>query len=184
MNKITGGNALIDPQIIIDKAEISKQMKVADLGCGATGHFTFPVAGAVGEHGLIYAVDILKSILTNIEHRAKQENIKQLKTVWSNLESFKATKIESASLDVALVINILFQSDKRAEVLREAIRLIKKGGKLLVVDWNKIATPFGPSIEERVNKENLIAVCKRLGMELIEEFEAGEYHFGLVFLKH
>jgi len=64
------------------------------------------------------------------------------------------------------------------------VRLLKRGGKLLVVDWKKIAVPFGPSIEERINKENLIAVCQRLGLELLEEFNAGEYHFGMVFLKH
>ncbi len=184
MNKITGGNTLIDPQLIIKKAQIGKGMKIADLGCGATAHFVFPVADAVGRHGLVYAVDILKNILANVDRRSEQENIKQVKTVWTNLETFNATKIESASIDVGLLINILFQSDKRAEVIRESIRLIKKGGKLLVIDWNKDPTPFGPSIKERVNKENLIAVCQRLGMELIEEFAAGEYHFGLVFIKH
>ncbi|PIR92470.1 hypothetical protein COU01_01610 [Candidatus Falkowbacteria bacterium CG10_big_fil_rev_8_21_14_0_10_44_15] len=184
MTNVTGGNVLIDPQIVITKAQIGERMLVGDLGCGRTGHFIFPIAAAVGEYGTVYAVDILKDVLTNIEHRAQQENIKQIKTVWSNLEMFKATKVESSSLDVALLINILFQSDKRSEIIREAVRLLKRGGKLLVIDWKKIAVPFGPSIEERINKENLIAVCQRLGLELLEEFNAGEYHFGMVFLKH
>lgn len=184
MNKVTGGNVLIDPQIVIKKAQISKRMKVADLGCGVTGHFTFPIAQVVGDHGVIYAVDILRNILANIEHRARQENLIQLKTVWTNLEIFKATKIASASLDIGLLINILYLSDKRAEVIRESIRMIKKGGKLLVIDWNKADSPLGPSLEERVDKDNIIAICKRLGMELTEEFEAGDYHLGLVFIKH
>ena len=184
MTRVTGGNALIDPQIVVQKAQISERMSVGDLGCGRTGHFVFPVAAAVGEYGMVYAVDILKDVLGNIERRAQQENIKQIKTVWSNLEIFKATKIESSSLDVALLINILFQSNKRTEIIREAVRLLKKGGKLLIIDWKKIATPFGPSIGERLNKENLLAVCQRLGLELLEEFEAGIYHFGMVFLKH
>lgn len=184
MNKITGGNALIDPQIIIEKAGIADRMHVGDLGCGGTGHFVFPLATMVGEHGIIYAVDILKNNLANIERRAKQENLQQIKTVWSNLEIFKATKIETASLDVALLINVLYQSNKRPEMIREAMRLIKRNGKLVIVDWNKVATPFGPSVEERLNKENLTAICQRLGLELLEEFNAGEYHFGMVFLKH
>jgi len=184
MNHITGGNTLIDPQIIIAKAGIAERMSVADLGCGRTGHFVFPIAAAVGEHGLMYAVDILKDVLQNIEHRANTENIQQIKTIWSNLEIFKATKIESVSLDAAFLINILYQSNKRAEIIREAIRMVKRGGKLLIVDWKKISTPFGPSVEERLNKENLTAVCQRLGMELIEEFDAGAYHFGMLFLKH
>jgi len=184
MSNITGGNALIDPQIIIEKAGIADRMHVADLGCGGTGHFVFPVAKAVGKNGIIYAVDILKNNLVNIERRASQENLAQIRTVWSNLEIFKATKIETSSLDVALLINVLYQSDKRAEIIREAVRLTKKNGKILIVDWNSIATPFGPSIEERLNKENLKKVGERLSLELLDEFSAGEYHFGMVFLKH
>jgi len=184
MPNITGGNTLIDPQIIIAKAGVAERMHVADLGCGGTGHFVFPVAKAIGKHGIIYAVDILKNNLTNIERRANQENLVQIRTVWSNLEIFKATKIETASLDVTLLINVLYQSDKRAEIIREAVRLTKKSGKLMIVDWNAMATPFGPSVEERLNKENLKKVSERLGLELIEEFSAGEYHFGMLFLKH
>lgn len=184
MTKVTGGNALIDPQIVVAKAQISERMRVGDLGCGRTGHFVFPLAAAVGEYGLIYAVDILKDVLANIDRRAQQENVKQIKTVWSNLEMFGATKIESSSLDIALLINILFQSNRRSEIIREAVRMLKQGGKLLVVDWKRIATPLGPSVEGRLNKENLLAVCQRLGLELMEEFEAGVYHFGMVFLKH
>ena len=184
MSEISGGNNLIDTKLIIEKTGINDDMRTADLGCGATGHFVFPVAEAIGKNGVIYAVDILKNNLKNIEHRAQQENMPQVKTVWSNLEIFKATQIETASLDIGMLINILFQSDKRSEIIREAIRLIKKEGKLLIIDWNKVATPFGPSAEERVNKENLQTVCERLGLELQEEFGAGQYHFGLVFLKH
>jgi len=184
MNKVSGGNVLIDPQTIIEKCEIGDRMRVADLGCGGSGHFVFPIANVIGENGIIYAVDILKNNLANIDKRAKQENLKQIKTIWSNLEIFKATKIENASLDVGLLINVLYQSNKREEMIREAIRMVKKGGKLLIVDWKNTRSPFGPSLEERVNKENLVIVCQRLGMELLEEFNTGEYHFGLVFLKH
>jgi len=184
MSKVSGGNVLIDPQTIIEKGEIGDRMRVADLGCGGSGHFVFPIANVVGDNGVMYGVDILKNNLANIERRAKQDNLKQVKIVWSNLEIFKATKIDSSSLDAGLLINVLYQSNKRAEMIREATRMVKKGGKLIIVDWKKTNSPFGPSIEERVNKENLIAVCQRLGMELLEEFNTGEYHFGLAFLKH
>ncbi len=184
MNKISGGNVLINPQTIIEKAEIGDRMRVADLGCGGSGHFIFPIAAVVGEQGIIYGVDILKNNLANIERRAKQENLPQVQVVWTNLEIFKATKINSSSLDVALLINVLYLSNKRTEMIREAIRMIKKNGKLIIADWKQNHSPFGPSINERVNKDNLIAVCQRMGMELLEEFNLGEYHFGLSFLKH
>ncbi|MDP3899957.1 MAG: methyltransferase domain-containing protein [bacterium] len=183
MATITGGNTLIDPQIIIKKANLRASMRVADLGCGSSGHFVFAIAPFVGKEGVIYGVDILKSSLAHIRHRAQHENLRQVKTVWSNIEIFKATDIETASLDVALLINVLYQSSKRVDMIREAIRLTKVGGKIVIIDWNNIATPFGPSIQERVNKENLLKVADRLRLNLVEEFKAGQYHFGIIFQK-
>ncbi|MFH0892174.1 MAG: methyltransferase domain-containing protein [Candidatus Falkowbacteria bacterium] len=183
MYNITGGDKLLDVKVILNKAEIGEGMKVADLGCGSTGHFVFPASSMVGEKGLVYAVDILKTVLETINRRIKYDNVKNIITVWSNIETFKATKIESGSLNVALLVNTLYQSHKRAEIIRESVRLIKKGGKLIIVEWKNIALPFGPPAEERVNKDALIKSGPRLGLEFEEEFFAGHYHYGLIFTK-
>ena len=84
-------------------------------------------------------MDILRTALETISKRAHAENLANIKTVWSNLEIFGATKIEAGSLDVGLLINTLYQSHKRAEILRESIRLLKKNGKLVIVEWKNIA---------------------------------------------
>ena len=180
---LTGGNALIDTALILSKANVAEKMKVADLGCGTSGHFVFSTAKIIGKKGIVYAVDILKTVLETIAKRARIENYDNVKTVWSNLEIFGATKIESASIDVSLLINTLYQSHKRAEIMREAARLTKNGGKLVIVEWKNIAIPFGPLIEDRVDKNLMIITANKLGMRLEEEFEAGQYHYGLIFIK-
>jgi len=178
-----GGNILIDANLIMSKALLEEKMKVADLGCGSSGHFVFPAAKIVGKKGTVYAVDILRTVLETINKRARAENFANIKTIWSNLEIFNATKIEAGSLDVVFLINTLHQSHKRAEILREAIRLIKRGGRLVVVEWKNIAAPFGPPPEERVKKELLDNGAKKLGLRPEEEFEAGQYHYGLAYVK-
>ncbi len=179
----SGGNALINTNLIIAKIKIGERMKVADLGCGASGHFVFPISKVVGKRGKVYAVDILKTILENINRRAKQENFDNIETVWTDLEVFGATKIESGSLDVALLINTLYLSHKKAEMLREAIRMLKKDGKLLVVEWDRTSSPFGPPLDDRVQPESIKMAAPKLGLKLEDEFEAGQYHYGLVFTK-
>lgn len=183
MYNITGGNALLDVNFILKKAKICENLKIADLGCGASCHFVFLASKIVGKRGAVYAVDILKTILESINKRIKQENIENIKTIWSDLEIFNATKIESGSLDVALLVNTLYQSHKRAEILREAIRMIKKGGLLLVVEWKNIATPFGPPPEEQVKLDSLKIVAQKLGLKIEDEFDAGQYHYGILFVK-
>jgi len=180
---ITGGNALLDVSLVLSKAQIGDKTKVADLGCGASGHFVFPAARMVGKNGKVYAVDILKPNLENINKRARVENLTNIETVWSDLEIFGATKIEAGSLDVAMLINTLYQSRKRAEIMREAIRMLKRDGKLIVVEWKNTSSPIGPPAEKRVKIDPLKTAGEKLGMSLEEEFEAGQYHYGLIFIK-
>lgn len=183
MDKVTGGNVLVDANLVFEKAGVGDRMKVADLGCGSSGHFIFPVARMVGKNGKVYAVDILKTVLESVKKRAKQENLDNIDFIWSNLEIFGATKIESESLDAAMLINTLYQSNKRAEILRETTRMTKKGGRVMVVEWKNIASPLGPPVEERVKADLLKVAGQKLGLKLEEEFDAGPYHYGLVFIK-
>ena len=183
MPKITGGNSLLDVNLILTKAAGTQDMKVADLGCGATGHFVFPTAEVVGRDGIVYAVDIMRTTLETIDRRKRQDSVINVQTVWSNLEIFNATKIESGSLDIAFLINTLYQSHKRIDVVREAVRMLKKGGKLIIVEWKNVNLPFGPPVEERVNLELLKKAASKLGLNTDEEFFAGQYHYGLIFSK-
>lgn len=174
---------LFDIDNILRKIAVEEGQKIAELGCGNFGFFVWPLAKQVGRRGQIYAVDILRSTLEEIKHRALKENFPQVKTVWSNLEIFKATNIETSSLDAALLVNTLHQSDKRIEIIRESIRLLKRGGKLLIVEWGNADSPLGPSPERRVRLDSLRAAAPKIGLDIKEEFPAGPYHFGLVLTK-
>lgn len=179
----SGGSKLLDPNFLLQKLGVRQKMIVADLGCGAVGHFVFPTARAVGKEGRVYAVDIQKSILQNIEKRAETENLENIICVWSDLERYGATKVESESADAALLINMLFQNKDRLTILKEARRLLKIGGRLLVVDWLLTNAPFGPPLEGRVDPAWVEQMADNLGLRLKERFTAGKYHYGLIFEK-
>jgi len=175
--------SLFDINFILNKIAISAGEKIAELGCGAFGYFVFPAAKMIGDRGKLFAVDILKPTLEDIKKRALQENLKQIETVWSNLEIFKGTKIESSSLDKVLLINILHQSDKKIDILREATRIMKSKAKMLIIEWKHIDSPLGPPLNKKVQKSALKEIAPKLGLSLEDEFEAGPYHYGLFFHK-
>jgi ubiquinone/menaquinone biosynthesis C-methylase UbiE len=176
-------SALFDITAILSKMSIAERQRVAELGCGNFGFFVFPLARLVGRQGKVYAVDILRATLEEIKSRSSKENLPQVETVWSDLEIFKATKIETNSLDSALIVNVLHQSNKKSELIREATRLLKRGGKLLIIEWNNSDIPFGPTPAQRVNPENLKSTIQKLGLSVTEEFPAGPYHYGLILNK-
>ncbi len=174
---------LFDIENILRKIAVEEGQRVAELGCGNFGFFVWPLARLVGRRGQVYAIDILKSTLDEIRRQALKENFPQVKTVWSNLEIFKATAVETSSLDGALLVNVLYQSDKRIEILREAIRLLKRGGELLIVEWGGADSPLGPALDKRVKLDSLKMAAPKLGLDIKEEFSAGPYHYGLILTK-
>lgn len=181
---IPGGNELLNPQDLIkNKLGVTYGAKVADLGCGGAGFFALEAAQAVGPEGIVYAVDVLKSALSNVETRAQLLGMKNIRSIWSNLEKFGATNINNEALDFALLINILFQNKNHLEILKEATRMIKKGGKLLVVDWQVGRFPLGPKPEDKIAPEKVIEMAKTINLTLEQQFEAGQFHYGMVFGK-
>jgi ubiquinone/menaquinone biosynthesis C-methylase UbiE len=183
MKKNFRGNKLLFVEEIIKKAKLKEGMKIADLGCGSHGYFIFNPSFLIGNTGIVYALDVLKIVLEDLDKTIKIENYKNIKTVWSNLENYKASKIDSMTLDVSFLVNVLYQSDKKVDVLREAIRMLKKSGRIIIVEWVQEASLIGPPMEKKIEKDNLILAMQKLGLSLEEEFVAGRYHYGLIFKK-
>lgn len=175
---------LLNPQELLEKQlELKFGQFVADLGCGGAGYFTLPAARLVGSRGKVYGVDILKSALEGVKSKAKLDNILNIEAVWSDLERVGATNIPPDTLDAALLINIMFQSRNNRALLDEARRLLKVGGKLLVVDWKVEPTPFGPRMADRLSPEKIKEFADSLELQVEKQFDAGPYHYGFVFIK-
>ncbi len=169
---------------VFQKIGLEESMIVGDLGCGNLAYYAFGAAKIIGKKGRVYAVDILKTVLNAVENRARQEGLDEIiKTVWSNIEMLGATNIPSNSLNVAFIHNVLFQSTGHENFLKETARLLVAGGKLMIIDWKKTGAPFGPPVKDRPDPEIVKQLATNAGFELVEEFEAGPYHFGLVFKK-
>lgn len=177
MPYIPSGSEVLNPKALVAMMGVREGQIVADLGCGTQGHFVFPAAHAVGPKGKVYAVDILKSALSGVESRTKLEGVSNVETVWSDLEVYGATAVPE--LDLAMLINNL----PKEPMLKETVRLVKRSGVLAVIDWKPEASPFGPPSKDRVSKEWVKDTLARMRCRLKDEFEAGPYHFGLVFIK-
>ena len=182
-NLFYGGNKLLDAKKILERVGIAEGMRVSDLGCGGAGHFCIPAAHLVGNSGVVYAIDIQKIVLERVKSQCKIEGVNNLKTIQANIENYKSTGIEGGSCDLIMLINILFQSHKHFDILKETIRILKNSGTLLIIDWNQSVIPFGPPIESRIKRNEINALLYKLASERIDEFDAGKYHFGMIFKK-
>lgn len=182
--KVPGGKELIDARLLLEKAGITERMIVADLGCGRRGYFSLQAAKLIGPDGLVYAIDVVKSALENVNSMANLFGIPNIKTIWADLEIPQSTKISNESIDLAMINNVFFQTDRNDLIIKEASRILKKNGKLLITDWKKTQAPFGPPVQNRVSPEQVKIDTQKFNLTLKKEIEAGPYHYALVFVKN
>jgi len=167
------------PSEALDKIDVGRGMKVADFGCGA-GYFSVPLAQKVGKKGVVYAIDVKESALESVRGRAKIYSVLNIETIRGNLEKEGGSTLLDSSLDMVLLANILFQSKMKNSILNEAKRVLKKTGKIVIIEWNG-SESLGPHSAHRISKEDLKDLAKEMGIVLEKEFNAGSSHYGLVF---
>jgi len=169
----------LNPEKVLKKLRIKKNMIAADFGSGSGG-WVIPLAKKL-EEGKIYAIDILEEPLSALRSKADLEGISNVKTVLSNVEGKEGSKLASASCSLVLMTNLLFEIENPKRVLEEGKRILKKGGKILVVDW-VLEASLGPK-QGRVSPDEVKKIAKEIRLTLKEEFSAGAYHYGLIFEK-
>jgi ubiquinone/menaquinone biosynthesis C-methylase UbiE len=132
---------------------------------------------------MVFAFDVQKQALNLIKSRARLEHLLNIETVWADLELPEGTHLPAESVDLVVISNILFQVEKRLEVLAEAHRILKAGARVAVIEWDETPFPGGPSSDMRIQKRAAQSFLSRAGFSYDLEFEAGSHHYGLLYRK-
>ncbi|MBX4190361.1 methyltransferase domain-containing protein [Candidatus Parcubacteria bacterium] len=172
----------LNPNQLVDDFGITEGMQIADFGSG-TGHIAILMAHKVGETGAVTALDIMEDKLDSVRVRAKADNLNNIATVRANLEVMGSTGLADASQDMVTVINILFQSPQKEEIIKEAYRVIKPDGRLVLVDWKKEAGGFGPPNESRTDENIMQTIVTTAGFIYERPINAGQFHYGFIVKK-
>lgn len=154
---------------------------MADFGCGP-GFYDIPLGQKVGVNGKIYAFDIRPEALEATRAKVKLFHLFNVEPTRADLEVARGSGLRDMAVDKVLIANILFQAPDQSAVIDEAIRILRPGGSLLVIEWND-NDPLHPSHSSKVNKEEIKSVILAKGLILAKEFTAGGHHYALVFTK-
>lgn len=175
-------NKFINPADILKEIELKEGLIVADFGCG-TGIFTLQIAKVVGDKGKVYAIDVLQGALESVAGRAKLEGILNIEIIRGNLEVLGGSKIEDNSVDLVLLANILFQSQKQIHIFQEAYRVLKEGGSVVVVDWKPEKALMTKSGGWAISASQVEKEAVNVGLKKEKLFDAGLNHYGIIFRK-
>ena len=172
----------LNPEKLIEYSDIHHAMKVADFGA-SVGHYALHIARRVGGQGKVFAIDIQKDLLTKLQSEAEAAKISNIEIIWGDVEIVGGTKLKNDSVDRVLIANILFQTYDKAGLITEAKRILKKGGKVIVIDWTDSFSGLGPHKKDVVNKKMAKDLFESQGFIYDSEMKAGDHHYGIILEK-
>jgi ubiquinone/menaquinone biosynthesis C-methylase UbiE len=144
-------------ELVRDIGVLANGMTAIDLGCG-TGIFTLPMAKLVGDKGRVYAVDDSAEMLERVRAKNPPPNVRLL------LADMVSNGIESQIADLCLLSSVLHEVEQPGKLMAETFRLLKPGGKVVVMDWKKeSASPPGPPVKLRISRPRVERLIGRVG---------------------
>jgi len=174
LHKLNNPKRLHDlpPDYLWTKAGLRAAEVLIDIGAG-TGFFSIPFVPYTKK---LYACDISDVMLTWL-----RENVcPSYPTIVPVKMETQAVPLPDQLADLVYMINLHHELDKPTDLLRESRRLLKDGGKLLIVDWKKQEMAEGPPVEIRCLPAEVKGEVERAGFRNSVVHEELGKHFLLV----
>ncbi|MCC6290493.1 methyltransferase domain-containing protein [Candidatus Nomurabacteria bacterium] len=172
-----------DPIENVKRLGLVEGNRAVDFGSGS-GAYSLAMARQVGVTGLVYAVEVQQVLLERLAREVKTQRINNLKIVHGDVDKIGGTGLRDGVADLVLLANILFQSDAKYTMILEAKRVLRAGGRLAVVEWSGSFGNLGPAEDRVVHPEEVKEIGAQAEMTFLNDFPAGEHHYGLMFQKN
>ena len=156
-------------------------MSVADVGAG-TGLFTMLFAIAV-KPGTVYAVDISPAFVEYIREMAKK---RRMSNVTAIVNDGVETGLPEASVDLVYLSDVYHHFEHPAETLASIRKALREGGRMVVVDYERISgvTPKDRADHVRVDKAGAIREIEAAGFRFVEEKKLMRDNYFVVFKRN
>jgi len=148
---------VIKPDKVLKDMGLKTGDTILDFGIG-TGFFALPALEIIGKNGFLYGTDLSADMLEYTKERTKDfSNIKLLLTDGLDIP------VETSSVDLVIMAFVLHEINEKDKTLAEIKRILKPGGKFLIVEWNTENIEKGPPKNDRISIKEASEILKKEG---------------------
>lgn len=172
---------LIDKEKFFKALDLKRDTVLLDVACGV-GKYSNAASEIIGKEGLIYAIDLWEEGINALRQAIAEKDIKNIRPVLGDVS--KHIPLVDRSIDVVLmatVLHDLIEVNAEKGTLNEVRRVLKAGGRLVIIEFKKIEGPPGPPVAIRLSPEETDKLVSEYGFKQEKVIDVGQYNYLSVF---
>jgi ubiquinone/menaquinone biosynthesis C-methylase UbiE len=171
----------LPPDVVVDLLDLEGAETIVDFGAG-TGAYTFPVAAAVAG-GSVVALDESPALLDRLIDKLADAEPALSARIEPVLTDDGPSPLPDHVADRLLAVNVAHHVHDEPQALEEMTRLLRPGGRAVVVDYGHVDRPIGPPKDHVLTHDRLREFIRDLGLDEVAVHEPGtllEHHIVVV----
>ncbi len=170
-----------DPVQAVQYLGFDGPMTLADFGAG-TGAYSLLLARRLNL-GKVYAIEIQPEVLGRLAAEAREQSLDNIEVIWGDVEKMGGSQLADGAVDGVLISNLLSQAKALYTLALEAARVLRPGGRVVIIDWQDSFGGLGPHPSEVVTALAAEQIFGGAGFRPTGEFSPGAHHWGRYFRK-
>ncbi len=141
--------------------------RVADVGTG-TGLFVPLLAGAVGDNGWVFAIDIAPRFIQHVAQSIQDQSLSRITPV---ICTDRSVSLPPASIDAAFICDVYHHIEYPAQTLASLHQALRADGRVFVVDFERVPGVSREWVLDhvRAGKQTVIDEMQQAGFKLAAE---------------
>jgi ubiquinone/menaquinone biosynthesis C-methylase UbiE len=164
------------PHEVMQALGIKDGEVIADIGAGS-GYFTLRLAQHVGSSGHVYAVDVSPDMIRHLNTRVRDMQLLNVSTILAPPDD----PLLPQPVDRFLIVDVWHHIENQAGYLALMKKLLKPGGQIVMIDFQKRDLPVGPPAGMKIAREDLLKQMQTNGFRITAEHTFLPYQYFLVF---
>jgi len=140
-----------------------KGKKIMDIGAG-TGFFSFRL---VEKGAIVIAADVSEDFQNYIAKKKDSLKIGDDKLTLRKL-GYDSPSLSDEEVEIVIIVNTYHHIENRKDYFALVKKGLKKGGRLVVIDFKKHELPVGPPVEMKVSADEVSDELKSSGFSSTE----------------